>query len=118
MKFLKKTGNRGEIAKLQEERRQVREQMEAYEIQQEKLWKAQQELLEKRLKEQEEKLREANVRLAGYEELPMKEQELDRAARADFPVSGCSGTGADSKAAIYAGPEAGRETKSGIGRGS
>ena len=35
MKFLKKTGNRGEIAKLQEERRQVREQMEAYEIQQE-----------------------------------------------------------------------------------
>ena len=51
MKFLKKTGNRGEIAKLQEERRQVREQMEAYEIQQEKLWKAQQELLEKRLKE-------------------------------------------------------------------
>lgn len=78
MKFLKKTGNRGEIAKLQEERRQVREQMEAYEIQQEKLWKAQQELLEKRLKEQEEKLQEANVRLAGYEELPMKEQELDR----------------------------------------
>ncbi len=53
MKFLKKTGNRGEIAKLQEERRQIREQMEAYEIQQEKLWKAQQELLEKRLKEQE-----------------------------------------------------------------
>ena len=78
MKFLKKTGNRGEIAKLQEERRQVREQMEAYEIQQEKLWKAQQELVEKRLKEQEEKLQEANVRLAGYEELPMKEQELDR----------------------------------------
>ena len=30
------------------------------------------------MKEQEEKLQEANVRLAGYEELPMKEQELDR----------------------------------------
>ena len=78
MKFLKKTGNRGEIARLQKERRQVREQIEAYEIQQEKLWKAQKELLEKRLKEQEEKLQEANVRLAGYEELPMKEQELDQ----------------------------------------
>ena len=78
MKFLKKTGNRGEIARLQEERRQVREQMEAYEIQQEKLWQAQRELLEKRLQEQEEKLQEANVRLAEYEELPMKEQELDQ----------------------------------------
>ena len=78
MKFLKKTGNRGEIARLQEERRQVREQIEAYETQQEKLWQAQRELLEKRLKEQEEKLQEANVRLAGYEELPMKEQELDQ----------------------------------------
>ena len=78
MKFLKKTGNRGEIARIQEERRQVREQIEAYESQQEKLWKAQKELLEKRLKEQEDKLQEANVRLAGYEELPMKEQELDQ----------------------------------------
>ena len=78
MKFLKKTGNRGEIARLQEERRQVREQIEAYETQQEKLWQAQRELLEKRLQEQEEKLQEANVRLAGYEELPMKEQELDQ----------------------------------------
>lgn len=78
MKFLKKTGNRGEIARLQEERRQVREHIEAYETQQEKLWQAQRELLEKRLEEQEEKLQEANVRLAGYEELPMKEQELDQ----------------------------------------
>lgn len=78
MKFLKKTGNRGEIARLQEERRRTRDQMETSAAQQENLWQAQCDLLRKRLQEQEEKLREANVRLAGFEELPLKEQELDQ----------------------------------------
>ena len=72
MKFLKKTGNRGEIAKLQEERRQVREQMEAFEIQ---------------------------------------------------PETGKSAPAADQAPALsleapHIPPDAGRETKSGIGRGS